>query len=162
MVMKPPSLKQTEEEIQLIVNWLSFRNKGGKTVNWLLYHKGNKADACRQLLEETKLIEKSGVSKQKTRDKIPNGEIRQILLEGDQTFLIIIRWGNNTNGKTIREVLLLKCSFYYEFEEIIGDSPTINPPFLIESGLPNHEAEVRESFFIKILYFEKQCCINLV
>lgn len=68
--MKPPSLKWTEEEIQLVVNWLSFRDTGGEAVNWFLYHKGNKADACRQLLEETKLIEKSGVSKQKQGTKL--------------------------------------------------------------------------------------------
>lgn len=43
-----------------------------KAVNWLLYQKGNKTDACRQLLEETRLIKKSGVSKQKPRDKIAN------------------------------------------------------------------------------------------
>lgn len=76
MAMKPPSLKWTEEDILLIVNWLSFRDTGGEVVNWLLYYKGNKAYACRQLLEETKLIEKSGVLKKKTRDK-------QILLDGD-------------------------------------------------------------------------------
>lgn len=76
MAMKPPSLKWTEEDILLIVNSLSFRDKGGEVVNWLLYYKGNKADACRQLLEETKLIKKSGVLKKKTRDK-------QILLDGD-------------------------------------------------------------------------------
>ena len=70
--MKPPSLKWTEEEIQLIVNWLSFRDTGGKAVNWLLYHERNKVGACRQLLIEIKLIENNGVSKQITRDKIAN------------------------------------------------------------------------------------------
>lgn len=89
VVIKPPSLKWTEEEIQLIVNWLGFRDNDGKAVNWLLYDKGYKADANRQLLEETKLIEKVGVSKQKTRDKIANmitlyknGEPKQIPLDG--------------------------------------------------------------------------------
>lgn len=52
--------------------------------------------------------------------------------------------GDNTHGKTIREVLLLKCSFFYDFEEIMGDSPIITPPFLMESGHPNREVEVGE------------------
>lgn len=72
MVMKPPSLKRAEEETQLIVNWLSFQDADGKAANWLLYQKGNKADACRQLLEKTRLVKKSKVSKQKIRDKIAN------------------------------------------------------------------------------------------
>lgn len=29
------------------------------------------------------------------------------------------------------------------------DSPTINPPFLMKSGHPNREAEVRDEFFHK-------------
>lgn len=150
--MRAPSLKWTEEEIQLIVNWLSFRDVDGKAVNWLLYQKGNKTDACRQLLEETRLIKKSGVSKQKTRDKIANmvALYKKWRDKADTT-----GWGldvsnhdqvgDNIYGKTIGEVLLLKCSFYYDFEEIMGDSPTINPPFLMESGHPNREAEVREN-----------------
>lgn len=76
MAMKPPSLKWTKENILLIVNWLSFQDTGGEVINWLLYYKGNKADACKQVLEETKLIEKSGVLKKKIRDK-------QILLDKD-------------------------------------------------------------------------------
>ena len=57
--------------------------------------------------------------------------------------------GDNTYGKTIQEVSLLKWSFYYDFEEIMGDSLTISQPFLIESGPPNREAEVREEFLHK-------------
>lgn len=64
--------------------------------------------------------------------------------------------GDNTYGKTIREDLILKCSFYYEFEEIIGDSPTISPPFWMESGHLNREAEVREEFFHK----DTMCDLN--
>lgn len=163
MAMKPPSLKWTEEEIQLIVNWLSFRDTGGKAVNWLLYHKGNKADACRQLLEETKLTEKSGVSKQKTRDKITNmiALYKKWRDKADTT-----GWGldisnhnqvgDNTYGKTIQEVLLLKCSFYHEFEKIMGESLIISPLFLMVSGHPNRETEVREEFFHK----DTMCDLN--
>lgn len=156
IAMKPPSLKWTEEETQLIVNWLSFRDADGKTVNWLLYQKGNKADACKQLLEETRLVEKNGASKQKTRDKIANmiALYKKWRDKADTT-----GWGldisnhnqvgDNTFGKTIREILLLKCSFFYDFEEIMGNSSIITPPFLMESDHPNREVEVREESIYK-------------
>ena len=116
----------------------------GKAVNWLLYQKGNKADACRQLLKDTRLVEKTGASKQKIRDKIANmiALYKKLRDKANTT-----GWGldtsnhdqigDNTCGKTIREVLLLKCSFFYNFEEIMGDSPIITPPYLMESGHPN-------------------------
>lgn len=53
--------------------------------------------------------------------------------------------GDNTCGKTIREVLLLKCLFFYDFEEIMGDSPIITPPYLMESGHPNWDVEVKKA-----------------
>lgn len=138
MVMKPPSLKWTEEGIgiQSIVNWLGFRDLNRKAVIWLLYHKWNKADVFRQLLEETRLVEKVGISKQKTRDKIANmvalykkwrekaGHYGWGLENFNHNHV-----GENTYGRTLREILLLKCSFYYEFEEIMRESPTISPPF---------------------------------
>ena len=38
---------------------------------------------------------------------------------------------------TIREILISKCSYYYEFEEIMGTSPNVAPPYIVESGHPD-------------------------
>lgn len=47
------------------------RDTNGELCNWLLYLKGNKAEAARKLLADTRLGEtKLGVTKEKTRDKI--------------------------------------------------------------------------------------------
>lgn len=35
---------------------------------------------------------------------------------------------------TIREIFISKCPYYYQFEEIMGTSPNVAPPFLVESG----------------------------
>lgn len=71
----------------------------------------------------------------------------------------IIRWGldifnhnqldNNTYGKIIQEVLLLKCFFYYDYEEIMRDLPTINSPFLMGSGHLDYGAQLKEESFYK-------------
>lgn len=65
------SLKWTGEDIEVINNWLMVRDTNGELRNLLLYLKGNKAEAARQLLHDTGLGQtKLGVTKEKTRDKI--------------------------------------------------------------------------------------------
>ena len=39
---------------------------------------------------------------------------------------------------TIQEILISKCSYYYEFEEIISTSPNVAPPYIAKSGHPDH------------------------
>lgn len=50
--------------------------------------------------------------------------------------------GDNTYRKTILEVLLLKYSFFCDFEEIMRNSTIITPLFLKESSHPNYKVEV--------------------
>lgn len=70
---KEPSIKWSEEDIQLIVNWLSERNASGDLSNLHLYQSGNKSDAAMKFLVTTGLdVTKPGVTKEKTRDKIGN------------------------------------------------------------------------------------------
>lgn len=42
-------------------------------------------------------------------------------------------------SQTIQEVLISKCPWYYEFEAIMGGSPNVAPPFLMESENPDRE-----------------------
>ena len=49
------SLKWTGEDIKVITNCLMVRDTNGELRNLLLYLKGNKAEAARQLLVDTKM-----------------------------------------------------------------------------------------------------------
>ena len=111
------SLKWTEEDIEVITNWLMFRDTNGELRNLLLYQKGNKAEAARQLLVDTRMGQtKLGVTKEKTRDKI--GSMIALYKTGrnkaDETgWGLDVTWHDqvteNTRGNTIREVLIQKC-----------------------------------------------------
>lgn len=141
-------IKCTKEDIEVIFSWIMYRDQHGELVNYLLYLKGDKAEASKQLLIDTGMGEtKVGMTKGNLRDKIgsmtdTHKKWRNI---ADET-----GWGldlskhdqtqENTGGETIREVLLQRCSWFYEFEEIMGDSPGIHPPFIMESGF-----EIRET-----------------
>lgn len=112
------------EDIEAITNWLMVRDTNGELRNLLLYLKENKAEAARQLLVDTRMGQTQlGVTREKTRDKIG---------KADET-----GWGLDatchdqvTRGNSIREVLIQKCPWYCQFEEIMSGSPTVSPPFL--------------------------------
>lgn len=38
--------------------------------------------------------------------------------------------------KTAKEIILKRCAWYYEYEELFCDHPGVNPPALIESEQP--------------------------
>lgn len=68
---KGVSIKCTNEDIEVIFSWIMYRYQHGELVNYLLYLKGNKAEASKQLLIDTGMGEtKVGVTKGKLRDKI--------------------------------------------------------------------------------------------
>ena len=107
-------------------------------------------EASRRLLEESGLgLQRPDISKEKTRDKI--GQMIKTFKE-TRSLADTTGWGvdptnhdvvaENTRGETIKEVILKKCAWYYEFEEIMGDLPTITPPFLIESTQPDVTTEL--------------------
>ena len=60
------SLKWTGEDIDVITNWLMVRDTNGELRNLLLYLKGNKAEAARQLLVDTKMGQTKIISGAKT------------------------------------------------------------------------------------------------
>ena len=49
--------------------------------------------------------------------------------------------------QTIREVLLSKCSFYYDFETLRGGAPNVAPPFLMESGQADRMNVVQDDLY---------------
>lgn len=90
-------------------------------------------------------VTKPGVTKEKTRDKIGN-MIALYKRWRDKTKQT--GWGVNIKDHdqvadsgsslmTIREILISKCSYYYEFQEIMGTLPNIAPPYIAESGQPD-------------------------
>ena len=95
------------------------------------------------LLESGLSAQRPDVSKEKARDKVAQmlKSFKETRALADQT-----GWGvyptkhevvaENTRGITIKEVLIKKCPFYYELEEIMEDLPTITPPYIMESERP--------------------------
>ena len=92
-------------------------------------------------------VTKPGVTKEKTRDKIGNmiALYKRWRDKAEKT-----GWGVNVKEHdqvadsgsslmTIREILISKCSYYYEFEEIMGTctSPNVAPPCIAELGYPD-------------------------
>ena len=145
---KSPSLRWTDLEIQHIVAWLGYRDEFGELTNFDLYQTGNKTTAAEKLLQYTGIAEtKSGITKEKARDKLGT----MIKLYKDwRDKAETTGWGvdpanyhyiaNESIGpQTIQEVLISKCPWYYEFEAITGGSPTVAPPFLMESENPDRE-----------------------
>ena len=146
---KSPSLCWTDLEIQHIIAWLAYRNESGDLFNFDLYQTGNKTIATeRLLLYDTGIGEtKSGVTKEKARDKLG---IMVKLYKDWRDKAETTEWGvdltnhhyiaNKSLGPPkIQEVLISKCPWYYEFEAIMGGSPNVAPPYLIESENPDRE-----------------------
>ena len=145
---KNPSLRWTDLKIQQIVAWLGYRDELGELSNFDLYQTGNKTTAAEKLLYDTGIAEtKSGVNKEKDRDKL--GTIIKLYKDWRDKAKTT-GWGvdpanhrytaNELIGpQTIQEVLISKCPWYYEFEAIMGGSPNIAPPFLMESENPDWE-----------------------
>lgn len=70
---KEPSIKWSGADILLILSKLSERNSDGDLSNLNSYQSENKSDAAMRFLVTTGYdIEKHGVTKEKTRDKIGN------------------------------------------------------------------------------------------
>ena len=143
---KEPNIKWTTNDIQLIVNWLSERDKNGNLSNLNFYQVGNKLDVAMKFFVSTDLdISKPGVTKEKTRDRIGN---MLTLYKKWRDKVESTGWGINrkdhdqppddgASSMTIRQILIFKCSFFYEFTEIMGTSPNVAPPYISESGHPD-------------------------
>ncbi len=97
-------------------------------------------------------VQRSDISKKKTRDKIAQliknfKNVRRLAKNTD--------WGvditkhdvvaNNTREATIKEMIIKKCSHYYEFEEIMRDMSIINSSFVMKFIRPDREETKEEN-----------------
>lgn len=143
---KEPSIKWLEVNIQLIVSWLSERNVNGDLNNLNLYQSGIKSGTAMNFLVSTRLdVTKPRVTKEKTRDKMGNmiTPYKRWRNKAEE-----IGWGVNVKDHnqvadsgssliTIQEILISKCSYYYEFGEIMDTLPNVAPPYIVESRHPD-------------------------
>ncbi len=110
------------------------------SVNLNAFQKENKVETFKKVLINIDLITlRLDISKEKKRDKL-NQMIR--LFKEIKALTKTTDWRvdltkhdvvvDNTRKITIREVLIKKCSFYYEFEEIMHDLSTITLSFVMK------------------------------
>lgn len=147
---KPPitRIKWSAHDKELIIEWFYARDAEGKAFNHEAWGDSNHTDEGERMLEETGLLTKPLVSKKKTADKIENMVKKykdvQTMAEGSG-------WGTDVevhkekimkDGSTINEHILKKCPWYYEFDDLYKDHPTVNPTLIVESGqLPRRNGQ---------------------
>lgn len=136
-------------ETQLIVEWFCTRKENGVRVNYDAWATGNYSEAAEKMLNQTGLVMKPGVTKKKAADKMiymikQYKDLRNIIEQSG--------WGTGLDGvdgishedhelktgsfKTAKDLILQRCAWYYEYEELFCDHPGVNPPTLIESEQP--------------------------
>ncbi len=149
------NLKWNDEDVDVVVQWLSIRDESDVAVNLKLYQTDNKTETARRLLSETNLrVSRSDIQKKKIRDKIEQ-MIRHFRAIKQMTETIewevdVIKHDvviENSRDMIIKDVLLKKCSYYYEFEDLLEDSSIITPSFVLESTrlVPDEEEDVKNS-----------------
>lgn len=143
------SIRWTKDETQLIVQWFCTRIENGVRVNHKAWTTGNYSYAAEKMLNETGLVMKAGVTKKKATDKM----IYMIKQYKDlRNTIEQSRWGTGLHGvdgiphedleaptgscKPAKELILQRCAWYYEYEELFCDDSGLNPPTLIESEQP--------------------------
>ena len=140
------SIRWAKSETQLIVEWFCTRNENGVRVNYDAWTTESSSDAAEKMLNQTGLVIKAGVTKKKAADKM----IYMIKLYKDlRNTIEQSGWGTGLDGvdgishedhklqigscKTAKELILKRCAWYYEFEELFRDHPGANPHTIIES-----------------------------
>ena len=141
---RAPPIRWCEADIQAIVNWVGIRNEKGVAVNYEAWTTGNHTEEAGRLLQETELDGKEGVTKIKAADKLAD------MVKSYKNMREIANrtgWGTDEKehkqqelhseaGITVKDHILKKCPWFYEFEDIFHKHPTISPPILIESEKP--------------------------
>ena len=118
-------------------------------MNYDAWTTGNHSDAAKKMLNQTGLATKAGVTKKKTTDKMVDmikqyKDLRNTIEQSG--------WGTGLDGvngvahedrefqtgscKTAKELILKRCTWYYEYEELFCHHSGVNPPTLIESEQP--------------------------
>jgi hypothetical protein len=135
------NLKWNDEDVDVVVQWLSIRDESDVVLNLKLYQTDNKIETAWRFLSKTNLrVSKSDIQKKKIRDKIEQmikhfRTIKQIT-ETIEWKIDVIKHDvviENFRNMIIRDVLLKKCSYYYEFEDLLKDSSIITSSFVLES-----------------------------
>ena len=141
---RAPPIRWCEADIQAIVTWVGKRNEKGVAVNYEAWTTGNHTEEAGRLLQETGLEGKEGVTKKKAADKLADmvKSYKNMRETANRT-----GWGtqeaehkqqelNSEEESTVKDHILKKCPWFYEFEDIFHKHPTISPPILIESEQP--------------------------
>ncbi len=116
----------------------------GVAVNYEAWKTGNQTKEAGRLLEERRLDGKKGVTKKQAVDKLAD------MVKSDKNMREIANrtgWGteevehkqqelHSEGESTVKDHILKKCSWFYEFEDIFYKHPTISPSILIESEQP--------------------------
>lgn len=139
-----PPIRWCEADIKAIVTWMGQRDEKGIAVNYKAWTTGNHTDVAARMLVETGLEGKDRVTKKKAADKLGDmiKSYKDMRETADRT-----GWGTEEiNHKkqelswdctlTVKDHILKKCPWFYEFEDIFHKHPGINPPLIIESGQP--------------------------
>ncbi len=138
---KTLTIRWKKEDVQLIVHWFCERDESEVSINLNLFQKDNKIEMCKRLLNESELrAQRSDVFKEKTRDKM-----RQMMKQFKKTRSLTetTKWKvniikqnvvtNNIREQIIKEIILKKCSYYYELENIMNDLSIISSSFIMKS-----------------------------
>ncbi len=135
------NLKWNDEDVDVVIQWLSIRDENDVVVNLKLYQTDNKTKTNRRFLSKTNLkMSRSDIQKKKMRDKIEQmirhfRAIKQ-MTETTEWEVNVIKHDvviENSRDMIITDVLLKKCSYYYEFEDLLEDSSIITSSFVLES-----------------------------
>lgn len=140
------NVRWTKDDQDLIVEWLEKRNNKIELVNLDSYQTGNHAQAAGKMLLDSGLSSKEGVTAQKASDKI------KAMIKAYKHLRALAErtgWGVNPEEheekafdhgtSTIRQHLISKCKWYYQFERILHKHPNITSPYLKESGQPDRD-----------------------
>lgn len=140
------SIRWTKSETQLIVDWFCTRNEDGFRVNYDLWTTSSCSSAAERMMNQTGLVFKAGVTKKKAADRM----IYMIkLYENLRNKIKQSEWSDGLDGvdgishedrklqigsyETAKEVILKRCAWYYEYEQLFCDYPGVNPLSLNES-----------------------------
>ncbi len=135
------NLKWNDEDVDVVIQWLSIRDENDIVVNLKLYQIDNKTKTNRRLLSKTNLkVSRSEIQKKKVRNKIEQmikhfRAIKQ-MTETTEWEVNVIKHDvviENSRDMIIRDVLHKKCSYYYEFEDLLENSSIITSSFVLKS-----------------------------
>ncbi len=157
---REPPIRWSNTDIVAITSWFCHRDKKGVAINYHAWTTENHLEQADRMLIHTELHLKPRVTKKKAADKL----VDMIKLYKDWRGKAVNTsgWGldeenhekkylddGKETGLTIKAFLLKKCPWYYAFDGLYGDHPTVNPAGLVESDQParSHGRAVRDEDF---------------